>query len=265
MVESIKELRIICQKSRESSSYQMSWSQKKLYRSISIYITKLCLKIGITANQATFISFCIAIMAGIFLTFGHALYWIIGALLVYLFSLFDHVDGEIARYNRSASPTGAYLDAIVGFAMAFIYLPICMCFGIYSALQNTAVLKLGFFVVGSIFLLRSSGLLEYRIHSKTSFSYEDLMRIDSTGKSKLKVLMKWGMLLFGEWFTIMLLVVAIIDLFVSPFIVSHIPFIDSLTVNARYLHLALYGIAMLVAAIIRIVYAIRVGVKLRLI
>lgn len=259
MVESIKELRIICQKSRESSSYQMSWSQKKLYRSISIYITKLCLKIGITANQATFISFCIAIMAGIFLTFGHALYWIIGALLVYLFSLFDHVDGEIARYNRSASPTGAYLDAIVGFAMVFIYLPICMCFGIYSALKDVTVFQLGFFVVGSIFLLRSSGLLAHPIFSRAGLSYEQLM----AGKSKLEVLIKWGMLLFGEWFTIVLLVVAIIDLFISPFIIGHIPFVGSLVVNARYLYFALYGAAMLIAAIVRIFYIIRGGVKVR--
>jgi CDP-diacylglycerol--glycerol-3-phosphate 3-phosphatidyltransferase len=39
--------------------------------------------------------------------------WIIGSSLFMLFSLFDALDGSLARRNNSANPIGAFLDSVM--------------------------------------------------------------------------------------------------------------------------------------------------------
>jgi len=67
--ESIKELRKICQESRYENEGGMPWFERIFFRRISIYFTKLLLKMGISANQATLISFFIGIIGGSFFCF----------------------------------------------------------------------------------------------------------------------------------------------------------------------------------------------------
>lgn len=86
-------------------------------RPVSIYPTWLLLKLGINANQTTFIGLTISIAGCVFLAFGS--YWaaVAGAALVNIGFLFDVIDGNVARYSNSCTKYGEYIDRM---AAAFI-------------------------------------------------------------------------------------------------------------------------------------------------
>lgn len=84
----------------------------KISRNITPFITKVLLKTPITANQVTFIMLLTGLVAALMFGFGIRLYAIIGSLLLILQHTLDAVDGEIARYRKTTSLRGKYLDII---------------------------------------------------------------------------------------------------------------------------------------------------------
>jgi len=253
MVESIKELRIICQKSRENEFYYKDWVERNLYRRVSIYFTKLFLKLGISANQTTIMSFFILVIAGVLFILGKPWQWIIGALLIYLFDVLDRVDGEIARYHKSASTRGGYLDGVVYF-LGWPFVLACMSFGLYNSLQHISVFILGFLALVSFLLFYVLQWLEYRLLHERGLLAQAIRNIGTEKpEGKGSTLISLGRTVFSfyaSWMTI--LAVSIVDYFLSPATGGYIPLAGSLAINARYLYFALYGIGMLVAVIIRI-------------
>lgn len=81
-------------------------------RRLSKPLTWLAVKLGATPNQVTIVSFGIGLLAAYFFAQGDTLSLVIGALLLQLSIVVDCVDGELARYTRSFSELGAWLDAI---------------------------------------------------------------------------------------------------------------------------------------------------------
>lgn len=141
MVESIDELRKICQsidKKKKSISYSVIFARK-----ISIYFTKLLLYTNITPNQVTLLCTIIGMTASLFFVNGNPWYMIAGALLLELWYIFDHVDGEVARYRNSTTLTGVYLDFLSHYIVhPFIF--VCISFGIYNIFHDAAVFIFGF-------------------------------------------------------------------------------------------------------------------------
>jgi len=86
-------------------------------RKISFYPTWLFLKIGISANQATFISIIVGVIGCSFLAFGNYGTRIMGALLVNFWIVLDCVDGNIARYEETFSNYGEFIDALGGYLL----------------------------------------------------------------------------------------------------------------------------------------------------
>ena len=259
MTESIKELRIICQKSREGEFYYLGWVERNLHRGVSVYITKLFLRLGISANQTTIFSFLILVAAGIFFFIpGKPWQWIVGSVMIYLFDVLDRVDGEIARYNKSASIRGKYLDAITYF-IGWPFVLICMSFGLYNVLQHVSVFIVGFLVLASFLLSYALQWLPHRIlHEEGSLQHTIKNTATEEPEGKATSLMSLGRAAFSFYTSpITIMAVSIIDLFLSPTTGGYILFTGSLVVNARYLYFALYGIGMLVAVIIRISYTLR--------
>ena len=248
--ESIKELRTICQESRYESEGGMPWIERNFFRRISIYFTKLLLKMGISANQATLISFFIGLIAGTFFVFGDPIYWIVGALLLYPCTVFDRVDGEIARYNNSASAAGEYWDGVCDIFLNS-YRMACMTFGIYTLFHELPVLIFGFIAVASPLFSHISKLLAYKLElsSKALTNGNDT----KTKKSKKQTLFRYGSLIFNphESIVITILAVAIIDLYLHA-VTLDIPLKGSFMINARYAYLILYGVAVLIVTIFRV-------------
>lgn len=150
MVESIKELRTICQ-SIDLEKGKLPLSVRSA-RKVSIYFTKLLLYTNITGNQTTLLFILIGIFAGFFFTFGDALLTLVGAILLQLWFIFDHVDGEVARYRKAASITGAYLD-FFSHCVVHPYFFVCVTFGIYRIFQDVTVFVFGFLASISILLV----------------------------------------------------------------------------------------------------------------
>ena len=141
-IESIKELREICQRSEANRD---SWYDVNFFRKISIYFTKLLLKTKITANQTSGIAISIGIIAGVFFVFGNYWYAFIGALLLCLSYIFDCVDGEIARYRKSATIAGKYVESMYEYII-YPFIFICISIGLYNLFNNIFILILGILI-----------------------------------------------------------------------------------------------------------------------
>jgi hypothetical protein len=113
-MESIHELRNICQKpkieSREAIGYNYHGFKKRCDLKISIYFTWILLHLGISANTVTILSGIFCIVGGFLLSYGSIWIVIVGIIFFYIYSLLDHCDGDIARYNKQSSILGIFLD-----------------------------------------------------------------------------------------------------------------------------------------------------------
>jgi len=96
-----------------------------IIRRISFYPTWLFLKLGVSANQATYLSMIIGAIGCGFLAMGEYTIRITGALLVSSWIVLDCVDGNIARYRKTFSQYGEFIDALSGYMMnAFLFLSV---------------------------------------------------------------------------------------------------------------------------------------------
>lgn len=257
--ETIGELRRICQYSREADgTYHMSWWDRVI-AVVAVYFTKLVLEIGLSANQVSFISFVITVIGGAFLILPGPGYWLIGIALLGLSEVLAHVDGGVARYNKTASPKGAFCNAMPE-QFFLIYTPICISFGLYSMFHNIYPFIFGFLGVMSMSLTNSAILLPYPLLRDQGLLSEAL------GSNKLaqseehvSLVIRYGRF-FGH-FTILLLaflISTIVDWFISPFSIG------PLTLNARYIGFIIYTLVWLVSAIRNIYLPLRDGIRLRL-
>ena len=67
----------------------------------------------ITPNFLTVLTFISKIIASIFIAFGDRSMTIYGALLLQLGVLFDHMDGNLARYRKDITLKGGFMDRIL--------------------------------------------------------------------------------------------------------------------------------------------------------
>jgi len=127
-MESIRELRKICQRSKKESDNSYG---RIFARPISIYLTKLFLFTPISANQLTLVSGLLGVIAGVFFVIGGHWNGILGAAFLHLSFIFDYVDGEVARYKKQSSPKGEFLDGVIlDFIHVFIF--ICLTFRAFN-------------------------------------------------------------------------------------------------------------------------------------
>jgi len=81
-------------------------------RKFSKPLTWLSVKLGITPNQITLISFAIGLYSAYSFSKGDFRSIFLGAFLLQVSIIVDCVDGELARYTRKFSNLGAWLDAV---------------------------------------------------------------------------------------------------------------------------------------------------------
>ncbi len=140
-MESLKELNQICQKPKYREVG--NWMVRHILRDAALPITWLLLHTQVTANQVTLASFAIALLGVIFLAIPSNGFFMFGVIFLQLWYLFDHVDGQIARYRKTASLTGRFFD----FMMHQIVHP-CIFFGlafyVYGITERSIFLIWGF-------------------------------------------------------------------------------------------------------------------------
>lgn len=149
MVESIKELKEICQKKGEKG-YVSAYSYAHRY--VSIYFTWLFLHTPITANQVSLLNVLLVFVSGIFFFQGTTLSFVIGILIWYLIGILDRTDGEIARYRKQTSIVGEYIDGLMHLLQK-LTLFFCVGFAVYTTTGH-----LFYLVVALIALLFSQAI-----------------------------------------------------------------------------------------------------------
>jgi phosphatidylglycerophosphate synthase len=97
-------------------------------RPLSIPVTWLALKLGISANGVSYISVIFSLAGGVLFSWEGFWLPLWGAALLNVFSIFDCVDGNIARVTKSASPWGEWADAVMGF---IAYTSVFIASGVY--------------------------------------------------------------------------------------------------------------------------------------
>lgn len=117
-------------------------------RGVAIYITWLLLHTGVTANQVTLMTVSLALVGAIMLATPPAWLALCGACTMLAYHLLDKVDGDVARYRRTYSIVGVYLDEVghgVAFAGLFLGLGVHLAWGAET-------------VAGAMLVLSASGL-----------------------------------------------------------------------------------------------------------
>lgn len=258
MVEPIRELRRICQKTDNPMDSKIFFFSRR----VSIYITKLLLYTPINANQTTLLSGIIGFISGFFLLFAKWHYPFIAFVLYRFSKVLDCVDGEIARYRQKTSLRGVYLDYVLHYLVDPFVLAAASV-GVYSGnLNQDWILMLG--------MVASLGLVLNRVakdcwHKVMATQKRDVNRtndlMESENKSPLlqrKRIIPKLMYLFSvvseiNCFWFFFLVATALDVFLSNISVA------SITLNYKTIALLFYAISFPLFGLLKILYVFRKG------
>lgn len=98
----------------------------RLYRPLSFPPSAILIKLGCSANQVTFQSLAIMLIAtGLFLT-GDPLYMVFGALSYALAFILDFADGNIARFHNKPNYFGKLIDGFVDSLSCILFIAIAI-------------------------------------------------------------------------------------------------------------------------------------------
>jgi len=147
-------------------------------RRVSFRLSPLFVNWGFSANAVTVLGLLPLVPGLVLLALGSVNYYcfIIGAVLVNIWVLFDCIDGDIARFKGQVSTFGALLDFIVGLIYHAL-LPVCLGLGLYwNALEDTT-LALGQGFPGWVWLVAgvvemSTGLLRKIVSLQSQIGVE---------------------------------------------------------------------------------------------
>lgn len=129
-----------------------TWYCRHFLRHISTRISWLILQFfpNINPNTITIMGGVIGFFGALFLISANAFIFLLGSGLLFLWTFLDGVDGEVARYSRKLSVSGAYLDNIVDH---LIMSSIFLFSAINLMLNNDALYGVVAFVITFFFLL----------------------------------------------------------------------------------------------------------------
>ena len=117
-MESISQLRAICQKPKISDREDIGMNyhdfKTKFEMGLSIYFTWVFIRFGVSANIVTTISGIFALIGGVLFAFNNIWLLWLGILFLELYNILDFSDGEIARYHKSGSIFGWFIDWSIG-------------------------------------------------------------------------------------------------------------------------------------------------------
>jgi phosphatidylglycerophosphate synthase len=114
---SIAELRAVGQpREHLERPGEESWAGRLYMRRLSPYVTRLFLATPLSANGVTALMIPVGLLAAFSLSLPGVLAAVGAVLLIQLQLLLDCCDGEVARWRRTFSPKGPYLDALAHYS-----------------------------------------------------------------------------------------------------------------------------------------------------
>lgn len=86
-------------------------------RRLSIYLTVLCARLGMTPNQVSALGAVTGAAACLLMAVGSPAAVLVGVGLLHLYAILDSVDGELARLRQRFTLTGLFLEDLSAYAM----------------------------------------------------------------------------------------------------------------------------------------------------
>lgn len=121
----LAQLRAVVQKRRHREIG--NWPARRIARPLAVYGTWAAVRLGATAHQITAAALLAGLAGAAAIATGERWGSVAGAAFLWVAFWLDHVDGQVARWRRSASLDGVYFDYLmhhaqnmaVGFALGF--------------------------------------------------------------------------------------------------------------------------------------------------
>lgn len=127
----IRELRQICQFSKNSPSLRTQSIEGRINRIFSIYFTWIFIKTPITPNHITILGVIVYFAGAAMFLFSDLKFYVLGLFLMFVSFILDACDGEVARYRASKGIVskrnigGDYVEPVSHDVMyAFYFLPL---------------------------------------------------------------------------------------------------------------------------------------------
>lgn len=135
-----------------------------IVRPLSFYLAWVFAVFGISANSVTWISLIVSLLGAIGLAMSDVTWKLMGCAMFFLWILLDHVDGNLARYYKSPSIVGDFLDTFVCYVTLVIF-PLGLAIGISNPIENLIEIKLIILLGGSAGIL---GILPRLLYQKVA-------------------------------------------------------------------------------------------------
>jgi len=146
---------------RHSGKSQDGIVSKFLNRPISRVITRFLLKLPITPNVWTILTFALAPVAFVFLVRGDYIGFLAGTAVFQVINILDGCDGEIARTKYLDSERGRRLDAFCDF-LANLFFVFCLGVGLFRQPAVSANIRFIYLLESLItFLIMAGGFGRY--------------------------------------------------------------------------------------------------------
>lgn len=129
-MESLSELNKIVQKPDYKKTG--NWMVRTFLRDAALPCTWLLLHTPVTANQVTLFALLTGLLSAVFLAVKGPGFFLTACLLLQLWYYLDHVDGQIARYRKTAGVTGRFFDFLMHHV---IHGAVLFALGFYCALR----------------------------------------------------------------------------------------------------------------------------------
>lgn len=163
---------------RASSKFALtvgSGSPLQIYflKPVSLYLTPIFVWLRMSPNQVTWIGFVIGLTACVMLAVGLSPFVMIGAWLYLLHRVFDHLDGNLARYSQRTSYYGHFLDASLDVVIQMA-LFVSVGIGTYRQVQAGTTLGYELLSTGPEYVLLAGALasLFWQLSRYTKLDYK---------------------------------------------------------------------------------------------
>jgi CDP-alcohol phosphatidyltransferase-like enzyme len=119
-----------------------NWFARRVSRPLALRVTWILLPTGISAHAVTFLAWACAVAAAVAFGCGGSHGWLVGAGLLQLWYLLDHVDGQVARFHDRESLDGVQLDYLMHHTVD-ILIPCGLGYGLFQASDTRGWLVAG--------------------------------------------------------------------------------------------------------------------------
>lgn len=157
-----------------------NWMARRVIRPAALRITWVVAPWGVSANSATLAAWACGIAASAAFATGSIAGWVLGALLLQIWYLLDHVDGQLARFHGTASLDGVQLDYLMHHTVN-ILVPLGIGWGLFSASHQAVWMLAGVAWAVALLLLSAHHDARYKAFNQRLKRLHGELRVQGGG------------------------------------------------------------------------------------